>query len=136
MAATGGDILEVTWAHETLGSGTFFPKSGEDSTFDLGGLRGTDDANMIDGGGRNIKQLNRVRWSFEVMCAWDSVTDEDLESLTALAGDPIDADWTITLINGTVYAGKGSPVGDIQGSGNSPSFTLKVAGGGVMAKQA
>jgi hypothetical protein len=40
MAAVGGDILEVTYAHETLGSGTFFPKSGEDSTFDLGGFRG------------------------------------------------------------------------------------------------
>lgn len=136
MAAVGGDILEVTYAHDTLGSGTFFPKSGEDSTFDLGGFRGADDANMVDGGGRNIKQLNRVRWSFEVLVAWDAITDEDLEKLTALAESPIDADWTVSLINGAVYAGKGSPVGDIQGSGNSPSFTLKVAGGGKMVKQA
>lgn len=136
MAAVGGDILEVTYAHDTLGSGTFFPKSGEDSTFDLGGFRGGDDANMVDGGGRNIKQLNRVRWSFEVLVAWDAITDEDLEKLTALAESPIDADWTVSLINGAVYAGKGSPVGDIQGSGNSPSFTLKVAGGGKMVKQA
>jgi hypothetical protein len=136
MAAVGGDILEVTYAHDTLGSGTFFPKSGEDSTFDLGGFRGADDANMVDGGGRNIKQLNRVRWSFEVLIAWDSITDEDLEKLTVLAGSSDDADWTISLINGAIYAGKGSPVGDIQGNGNSPSLTLKVAGGGKMAKQA
>lgn len=136
MAAVGGDILEVTYAHVTLGSGTFFPKSGEDSTFDLGGFRGTDDANMVDGGGRTIRQLNRVRWSFEVLIAWDAVTDEDLEKLTALAESPVEADWTVSLINGAIYAGKGSPVGDIQANGNSPSMTLKVAGGGKMEKQA
>lgn len=136
MAAVGGDILEVTYAHDTLGSGTFFPKSGEDSTFDLGGFRGADDANMVDGGGRTIRQLNRVRWSFEVMIAWDAITDEDLEKLTALAESPVEADWTISLINGAIYAGKGSPVGDIQANGNSPSMTLKVSGGGKMEKQA
>jgi hypothetical protein len=136
MGAVGGDILEVTWAHDTLGSGTFFPKSGEDSTFDLGGFRGADDANMVDGGGRTMRQLNRVRWSFEVLIAWDSITDLDLEKLTALAASPVEADWTVSLINGAVYAAKGSPVGDIQANNNNPSMTLKVSGGGVMAKQA
>ena len=36
MAVVGGDIVELTFNHPTLGSGIIFPKSAEDSTFDLG----------------------------------------------------------------------------------------------------
>ena len=134
MASVGGDITEVTYNHPTLGTGRFLPKSAEDSTFDLGGFRGGDDANMVTGSGDNIKQLNNVRWSFEVACAWDANTRTELEKLTAMAGDPVDADWTVTSINGTVYGGKGAPVGDMQGNGNAATFTLKVSGGGKMKK--
>jgi hypothetical protein len=63
--AIGGDILELTFNHPTIGSGVVFAKAGEDNTFDAGGLRTGDDANMIDGGGNMIQQMNRVRWSFE-----------------------------------------------------------------------
>lgn len=134
MAAVGGDITEITYNHPTLGTGTIFPKSGEDSTYDLGGLRGNDDANMVDGSGGSIRQLNRVRWSFEVTVAWDMNSRAELEKLTALAGDPVEAEWTITNINGTVYGGTGAPVGDMQGNGNAATFTLKVSGGGALKK--
>jgi hypothetical protein len=134
MATVAGDIIEVTYNHPTLGSGVFYPKSAEDSTYDLGGYRGADDANMVDGSGATIRQLNRVRWSFEVVCASEMNVRQDLENLTKLAGSDVEADWTITHINGTVYGGKGAPVGDIQANGNAGTFTLKVSGGGVMKK--
>ena len=134
MASVGGDIIEVTYNHPTLGTGTILPKSGEDSTFDLGGFRGNDDANMVTGSGESIRQLNNARWSFEVTVAWDMNTKSELEKITALAGDPVEADWTITHINGTVYGGKGAPVGDQQGNGNAATFTLKVSGGGKLKK--
>jgi len=134
MAAIGGDILEVTYNHPTLGSGTIFPKAAEDSTLDLGGFRGNDDANMIDGSGGTIRQLNRARWSAEVTVAWDMNSRTELEKLTALAGDPVEADWTFSHINGTVYGGTGAPVGDMQGNGNAATFTLKVSGGGKLKK--
>jgi len=134
MASIGGDILEVTYNHATLGSGRFLPKSAEDSTYDLGGFRGNDDANMVAGSGDNIRQMNNARWSFEVTVAWDANTRTDLEKMTALAGDPVEADWTFTSINGTVYGGKGAPVGDMQGNGNAATFTLKVSGGGKLKK--
>jgi hypothetical protein len=134
MGAIGGDITEITYNHPTLGSGTIFPKGGEDSTYDLGGFRGADDANMVDGSGAPIRQLNRVRWSFEVSVAWDMNNREELEKLTALAGDPVEAEWTITHINGTVHGGTGAPVGDMQGNGNAATFTLKVSGGGKLKK--
>jgi hypothetical protein len=134
MATVAGDIIEVTYNHPTLGSGVFYPKSAEDSTYDLGGFRGADDANMVDGSGATIRQLNRVRWSFEVVCASEMNVRQDLENVTALAASDVEADWTITHINGTVYGGKGAPVGDIQANGNAGTFTLKVSGGGVMKK--
>lgn len=132
--AIGGDIVEVTFNHPSVGTGTFSPKAGEDSTYDLGGLRSDDDANGITGAGEAIRKMNKARWSFEVVCASDMNTAEDLEKITSLSNSPAEADWTITHTNGSVYKGKGFPVGDIQGNGNAATFTLKVAGGGEMKK--
>jgi hypothetical protein len=134
MAAVGGDIIEITWNHPVHGSGTWYPKSGEDSTFDTGGFRGDDDDNGVDGGGRNIKKLNRRRWSFEGTVSWDANISNELEQAELLAADPVDAEWTITHINGTVWGGTGSPVGDIQGSGNDATMAIKISGGQKLKK--
>lgn len=134
MSVIGGDILEITFNHPTLGSGIIFPKAAEDSTFDLGGFRSNDDAAGVDGSGEMIDQLSRVRWSFEGTIAWDMNTREDLEKLTELSGDPVLSEFTMTHINGTVYGGSGKPVGDLAGNGNAATFSLKLAGGGRMKK--
>ena len=127
--AVGGDIIEITYNHPTLGNGVWSPKSAEDSTFDPGGFRGNDDANQVSGNGTNIRQLNRVRWSFEGTVAWDANISNELEQAEKLAADPVEADWTFTSINGTVWGGKGAPVGDIQGNGNTATMAIKIAGG-------
>lgn len=132
--AIGGDIREITYNHPTLGTGSLKVKAAEDSTFDLGGVRGADDANMVDGSGEVIRQLNNARWSFEGTVTWDANISNELEKLTALAGDPLQADWTVHHLNGTVWGAKGSPVGDLQANGNTATMTLKIAGGGRMKK--
>jgi hypothetical protein len=132
--AVGGDIIEITYNHPTLGSGVIYPKASEDSTYDLGGFRSNDEASGIDGGGNMIDQINRVRWSFEVAVSWDMNIREDLDRLVELAGSPVQADWTFTHINGTVFGGTGKPVGDMQGNGNQATFALKVSGGGKLKK--
>lgn len=134
MANVGGDILEITCNHPTLGSKVIFAKANEDSNFDLGGFRGDDDADMITGSGEVIRKLNNKRWSFEVVVAWDMNNRQDLEAVVALAGDPVEGDWTFQHINGTVYGGTGAPVGDYAGNGNAATFTLKVSGGGKLKK--
>jgi hypothetical protein len=136
MSVIAGDIIEITYNHPTIGSGVFFPKAAEDSTFDPGGFRGNDDANQIDGGGNMITQLNQVRWSFEGPISWDMNVSNELETLNKLSASPLNAEWTITHVNGTVWAGTGRPVGDIQGNGNTGMITLKLAGGKGMKKQA
>lgn len=131
---TGGDILEISFNHPTLGSGTIFPKSGEDSTLDPGGFRSNDDANGIAGNGAMIDQMNRVRWSLEATVAWDMNVAADLDKLKGLASSPVEAEFTIQHINGTIYGGKGKPVGDLKGNMNSATFPLKISGGGELSK--
>lgn len=131
MAVIGGDFTEITYNHPTLGSGIVFPKAAEDSTLNTGGFSEEDDNQMIDGGANMITKLNRKRWSFETVVAWD-MDSKTLENIEAMAASPVQADWTFSHISGKVYAGTGKPVGDIEGNGNAATFTLKVAGGGKM----
>jgi hypothetical protein len=132
--AVGGDIKEITYNHPRLGSGVFYPKAAEDSEYDLGGLRGDDDANSVDLSGKKIRKLNQALWYVSSVIAWDmnDPNRNDLEKLTALAEDPEEADWTFTHINGTIHGGKGSPAGDIVGNTNNATIAFKVSGGGKL----
>lgn len=131
---SGGDILEISYKHPVVGAGTWFPKSSEDGTVDPGGYRAADDANMVTGDGQMIDQINRVRWSFEGVVTWDMSTVDELNQARLLAASPILADWTITHINGTVWGGKGKPVGDINGNTNTAQMSIKLSGGGLLTK--
>lgn len=130
--AVGGDITEITYNHPNLGTGVFYPKAAEDSSYDLGGFTSSDDANSIDGSGEMIDKMNRKRWFFQVVVSWDMNGRQELEKANQLASDPVSAEWTFTHINGTVYRGSGKPVGEITGNANNATFPLKVSGGGVL----
>jgi len=132
MAYIGGDIIEITYNHPTLGSGTFYPVSGESATVDNGGFRSDDEANSIAGNGAMIDIMKRVRWSVEVACAWSLGEQEDTLKLAELASSPELSDWTFTHVSGTIMGAKGKPVGDIQGDTGAGTFNLKVSGGGIL----
>lgn len=125
---TGGDILEINYKHPTLGSGTWKPKSAEAFKVNPGGIKANDDANMITASGEFIDQLNRERWSMEGGIAWDTKNTDELGQARKLAASPDLATFTFTHINGTIWSGKGKPVGDITGDTNAATMTLKVAG--------
>ena len=127
--AVHGDILEVTYNHPTLGSGVFYPKAAEGNTFDPGGIRTSDDANGIAGDGSLIVMKNRTRGFFEVLIENDMNIRNDAQVVTDLAADPVPAQYTISVINGTVWAGSGFPVGDVAPDVNAGTFTLKIASG-------
>ena len=133
MAFVGGDFTEITYTHPTVGTGTIYPKSGEEGTLDLGGFRSDDEQEGIAGNGEMIDMMKRKRWSFEQACANDMNDAEELDKVVQMAESTEPADWTMTHINGAVYKGTGKPVGDIQGSSNS-TFTLKISGGGKAKK--
>ena len=129
MSYIGGDVLEVSYKHPTLGDGSFFVKAGEDTTIDLGGYRTDDDANGIAGNGEMITKINAVRWSYEAPIAWSKTTTNELKVLADMAADPQDADWTIRSIDLSVFAGKGRPVGDLAGATQDSTIPLKISGG-------
>ncbi len=134
MNTTAGDITEITFNHPTIGSGTVYPKSNEDGTFVLGGFQSVDDENMIDGKGDSIDQMNRVRWSVETTIAWDNLNAQDLEKFVALASSPEEAEFTFSLVSGSVYGGKGKPVGQLAGAVNGGTFPVKLSGGQKLKK--
>ena len=134
MPIQGGDVFEVTYNHPTLGSGSFFVKAGEDTTFNDGGFRTEDDMAAVAGNGQSIVKKNRMRWSFEGPIAWNMVTTNEIEVLSDLAGDPEDAQWTVSHVNGSIWSGLGTVVGEIPGSGQDATITLKISGGGQLVK--
>jgi len=125
--AVHGDITEITYNHPTIGQGVFYPKANEGNTLDTGGIRTADDASQIAGDGSIIAQKNRVRASFECLLEDDQNVRNDADKAKKLAADPVPAEYTVSIINGTVWSGSGFPVGDIQTDVNAGTFTLKVA---------
>lgn len=130
MAVIGGDVKEITFNHPVIGSGVLFPKSGEDTTLDPGGYKSKDDNASVDAAGRNIRILNNSRWNFSTVISWDSVNSKELDKLDKMSASPIDATFTFQFANGSVFAGTGAPVGDINGSVSGATTALKLAGGG------
>jgi hypothetical protein len=124
--AVHGDVIEITVNHPTLGSKSLFPKANETCTYDLGGFRNEDDANMITGNGSLMTKKNRQHGFFEVVIEIDQNVREDLEYLRDLAASPVKADFTYQMVNDAIYTGKGEPVGDLQPDANAGTMTLKV----------
>lgn len=126
--AVGGDIVEVTYNHPTIGQGVVYPKANEDSTFNIGGFETADDDDAIDGSGQIIQQLNRKRGFFKVVAAND-MTVKTFETMKSLGASSVPATWTFTVANGRVYQGAGVPVGLNEVNANTSVFDLKVAAG-------
>lgn len=128
----GGDMIEITCNHPTLGSFNFSTKSNESYTVDPGGIRSNDDANSVTGAGIYLDQMNRVRWSFEGPLMVDFKNDTERDALTKLTKSAELGTWTFSHISGAIWRGKGKPVGDITFDTNNAQMTSKIAGGGEL----
>lgn len=123
--AVGGDIVEVSDNHPELGSFVYKVQAGQDNTYDPGGLRSNDDANMVTGGREAIRQINGKMGFFQVNIVND-MTQKVIERLSALAAHPVPSEWTFTVINNITYRGTGFPVGDLTANVNNSTMPLKV----------
>jgi hypothetical protein len=136
MGVVGGDIREITCNHDdpAIGTRIFRVKQGADTSFDPGGLRTDDDKAGVDGGGRNVKKMTRGRWSVKTVITWDMNGVNELDALEKIAASILDADWTFEHVNGTVWAGKGTVVGEVEGNGQSAEIPIVFQGGGKLSK--
>lgn len=130
----GGDIVEITCSHPTLGDFRFAPKANESFTMDPGGIRNNDDASSVTGGGAMIVQKNRILWSVEGPVAVDLLSANEIDTVPKLMESSESGTWTMTHISGAIYRGLGMPVGDFNVDTNSVNTTLKIAGGGKLEK--
>jgi hypothetical protein len=130
----GGDLLEATFNHPTLGSGALYGKSDEAQEADLGGYVTDDDANGVTGNGIPISKMNRKRWEYTLPALPnETIPFNTLEKLQELANSTEPAVWTFTLVTGTIVSGKGKPVGDIKIDFNTSLISgVKIAGGGKL----
>lgn len=131
---TGGDLVEITCNHPTLGSFTFATKSNESYTLDPGGNRSNDDENGVAGNGVFIDQINKVRWSFEGPLMADFESNNEILNLPLLAESSEQGTWTFSHVSGVVWRGKGKFVGQIQVDTNTAQISAKLAGGGKLEK--
>lgn len=129
---SGGDITEITYNNPNVGTGVLYPKSSEDSNYDVGGIRTDDSMDAIQANGQAIYKKNMKRWAFDVKIGWDMGGSDELGILALLAADTAETDWTMTNINGVVYKGKGTYVGDLVGNGNESTIMFKASGGGML----
>lgn len=131
---SGGDLIEITCNHPTLGNFVFGTKSNESYTLDPGGRRSNDDANLVTGNGDFIDQINTVRWSFEGPLMADFSSNNEMKNIPLLAESSDLGTWTFTHISGVIWRGKGKFVGDFQIDTNTAQITAKLAGGGKLEK--
>lgn len=127
-----GDIKSIKINHPILGSVEMEAKSSEDNTFDLGGYR-TTEVNTT-GNGTSMRKINNKPWVASMLIAWDMITQQELQALGRFAGSTVEFTCTITNVNGSVYQGKGSPMGDLVGNVNQGSTPVTFSGGGELTK--
>jgi hypothetical protein len=131
MSSIAGDLLEVAFSNDNVGSGTLQIKSNETVSFDPGGLR---NEVSTTGSGDMIRKMNTAPWKAEFMVAWDNNDREDMEKLLSLSEDLGATTWTLSHISGVDYVGAGVIVGDINGDMNEGTIPITISGGGKMAK--
>jgi len=131
MSYQGGDMIEITANHDTIGSYTFSIPSEEDATVDLGGIKSEI---TVAGDGSSIDTMTRKPWKFEVPVCWDVLDVNTLDILQRMQESPVHTDFTFTNISGAIFAGKGKPVGDLTGSMKDSKISATFTGGGRLAK--
>ena len=122
-----GDVLDITCTHKGI-TYRFSPKANETANIDLGGIRVNDDASQVTSNGQIIRQLNRVRWMFDVPIAFDSISGYEQKALNTMSSSPSLGNWQFVFISGAIIKGVGSPVGDISVDSNAGTLSLKVSG--------
>jgi hypothetical protein len=133
MAFVNGDVKEISIEHPTLGNFFYKVKKDDEWTIKVGGRMTTDDDTGITGDGIPIWNIQNNLWSIEGNVVWDKIVRDELTELTDLSGDVADGQITIAFLDGSIWGGKGRPVGETSGT-NKGDIAAKMAGGGRLVK--
>lgn len=133
---SGGDMIQISWNDPNLGSGTFYGKSGEDTTVNTGGAMTDDSDTNIDTAGNFINTMRLIPWKISSTISWDMINPQrrEIEMLKKLTGTVNSQDFVFTNINGVNYTGNGKVVGAVEGSAKDCTMTITFMGGGTLAQ--
>ena len=133
---TGGDLKEVTWKNADVGTGRYRSKAGEDHSLDPGGFETADDKGNVDSGGNFMNIKVTKPWSYEGTITWDKNVSSrrEIQTYQSLSNSFLPTTWTFGCIDGTVFAGSGSVVGEVKGNAAKGTFSFKVMGSGILTQ--
>jgi len=127
MSAIGGSIQDISIR------GRLFPVGADvDANRKLGGFETELQANG-DGSVRQIK--TRMPWQIDGLSIEIDDDRADLEFLQEIADSKTYEDITITLASGVTYSGRGTVIGEVQGSSQSASASVTLGGPGKLEQQ-
>jgi hypothetical protein len=133
---TGGDLKEVTWKNSDVGTGRYFSQAGQDHNIDPGGYETADDKTNIDSGANFMNIKVTKPWSYDATIAWDKNVGsrQELQTYQALSNSYQPTTFTFRCIDGTVWSGSGSVVGEIKGNAKAATIAFKVMGSGILTQ--
>lgn len=123
--ATGGSIESVT-----IGGLYYSAATDNDAQLKLGGY---EKEIVSNGDGTTRTIMRRVPWmisDLELNC-----NSDDLRNLQDVQNNPNDVPCTVTLVDGTVYQGTGSVVGELPKSTMNSTVSTGLSGPGELTPQ-
>lgn len=135
MAKIGGDLLQITVQHPTAGSKIIYGVAGESTTIKLGGIENEDNG-AVDGGQNLIISKRNVAGYIQGPFANDNrAAQAEFEFMQVVAASPVEAVFTFAYIDGEIYSGSGTPVGEITLDAKAATFQMKVTSGRGFTRQ-
>lgn len=127
MGATGGSVEAISFDGRE-----FAVAADSDVTIKIGGFENEQSSN----GNATTRQLKtRVAWAVTGLNVSVDHSNGDLEYLQDRSDAKGNGDFTITLVDGTVYQGEGSINGEVAGSSASTTVALNFGGPGKLTAQ-
>ena len=127
MAIVGGDIFGVS-----IAGVNFSVASGSNGTLTLGGYKPT---TRRMGDGSTIVTGEAFDWSMNDVDLAIDASSNQLDYLQSVANALELVPITVTLVDGTVYQGKGIPTDDHPYSTAKATATVTIMGAGQLTKQ-
>lgn len=135
MAKIGGDLLEISIIHPTVGAKIFYGVAGETTSIKLGGVENEDNG-IVDGGQNLLVSKKLVPGHITGPVSNDeSASLTEFEFAQLVAASPVEATITFRYINDAIYSGQGTFMGEMMLDAKAATFPIKLVSGKGFTRQ-
>ena len=134
MAYNGVELISISIKH-SVANVTLYPKGGETTTVDGGGLVTDDDTGANTGSGEPIYKMTNKRWKIEAPpVAWDRGLNDTLLDLQAIQQSFEEAVFSFSFADGYILKCKGRIVSELKGAILDATIPMIFSGGGKIER--